>query len=96
MAINLLSATRLYCGVTTINQIRFQKGTDRFISVDFSYNGGGNATFEIYIKGGVHDAFKPAFLLEVNSVLNSMFTDSNFRGYVDIGDITNKINDITL
>ena len=93
MAINLLDSNRLYCGVTTINQIRFQDGSDRFISVDFSYNGG-NATFEVYIKGGVHDAFKPAFLLEVISVLNSMFTDSN--GYVDIGDIANKINDITL
>lgn len=97
MAIDLLGTTKLYCGVTTINRIYFQDGSDnRFISVDFSYNGGGNATFEVYIKGGVHDAFKPAFLLEVNSVLNSMFTDSNSRGYVEIGDIANKINDITL
>ena len=95
MAIDLLETTKLYCGVTTINRIYFQDGSNRFISVDFSYNGG-NATFEVYIKEGVHDAFKPAFLLEVNSVLNSMFTDSNSRGYVEIGDIANKINDITL
>ena len=96
MAIDLLGATRLYCGVTTINKIRFQDGSDRFISVDFSYNGGNATSFEVYIKGGVHDAFKPSFLLEVKVVLDSMFTDSNSRGYVDIGDIEEKINAITL
>ena len=96
MTVNLLGTTRLYCGVTTINQIRFQEGSDRFITVDFSYNGGGNASFEVYIKGGVHDAFKAAFLLEVDSVLTSMFTDSNSRGYVGIGDIKEEINKIKL
>ena len=95
MAIDLLGATRLYCGVTTINQIRCQEGSDRFISINFNYNGG-DATFEVYIKGSVHDAFKPSFLLEVKVVLDSMFTDSNSRGYVDIGDIEEKINAITL
>lgn len=96
MAIDLLGATRLYCGVTTINQIRFQEGTDRFISINFNYNGG-DATFEIYVKGGVNDKLKPSFLLEVRVVLNSMFNDArNFRGYVKIEDIANKINNINL
>ena len=96
MAISLLDKKILYCGVTTINKIRFQEGSDRFISIEFSYNGGGNATFEVYVKGSVHDAFKPAFLLEVELVLNSMFDANNFRGYVDTGKIEEEINKINL
>ena len=97
MAIDLLGATRLYCGVTTINQIRFfQDASDKFVSIDFSYNGG-NATFEVCVKGGVNDKVKPAFLLEVKVVLDSMFTAANnFRGYVKIEDIETEINSINL
>lgn len=97
MAVNLLGSTRLYCGVTTINQIRFfQDVSDKVISIDFSYNGG-NATFEVCVKGGVNDKVKPAFLLEVEFVLNSMFNDANnFRGYVKIEDIETEINGINI
>ena len=96
MAIDLLGATRLYCGVTTINQIRFQEGTDRLISINFNYNGG-DATFEIYVKGGVNDKLKPSFLLEAKVILDSMFTAANnFRGYVKIEDIETEINNINI
>ena len=96
MAIDLLGVSRLYCGVTTINQIHFQEGTDRFISINFNYNGG-DATFEIYVKEGVNDKVKPAFLLEVKDVLLDSFTAANnFRGYVKIEEIEEKINAITL
>ena len=96
MAIDLLGADKLYCGVTTINRIYFQNGSSRFISVDFSYNGG-NATFEIRVKGGVVNDKKPSFLLEVKDVLDSMFNAArDFRGYAKIEDIANKINAISL
>ena len=95
MAINLLDSNRLYCGVTTINQIRFQEVSDKFLSIEFSYNGG-KATFEVCV-GGVRDNLKPAFLLEVEFVLNSMFNDaSNFRGYVDTRKIEEELNKIKL
>ena len=93
MAINLLGSTRLYCGVTTINQMYFQDASDKFLSIEFSYNGG-NATFDVCVKGGVSDKDKPSFLMKVYLVVDPLLNTN--RGYMKIEDIATAINSLNI
>lgn len=85
--------SKLYPGVTRINQVRFQQGTNSHITVVFNYNGG-DASFEVYIKGsGVISSNKAPFLIECYSLLDSMLDHAE---YITVEEIVDKINEIEI
>ena len=84
---------KLYSGVTRINQVRFQEGTDRRITVIFNYNGGDGA-FEVYVKEGVSSNNKAPFLIEVYELITSMINDPG--NYITVEKIAERINEIEI
>jgi hypothetical protein len=83
---------KLYCGVTRVNLVRFQEGTDRYLTINFNYNGG-DTSFEVYVKEGISDSNKAPFLIEVHTLLDSMI---NHGDYITTEQVKEKINNIEI
>ena len=84
----------LYCDVTGINRIWFQRVSNRSIFVTFNYASNEEGRFEIYVEGGVDDSSKARFLIEVHSLLVSIFSNNDYIATVE--DIINKVNNIEI
>ena len=84
--------SKLFCGVSGINKVWFQEGSNSYISVSFSY-AGGDASFEVYLKKSVCSSNKAPLLIEVNSLLNSIINNCE---YMTIEKIEEQINNIEI
>ena len=82
---------KLYKNVD-IKQIRFQEGTDSYLTIYFRYASDEKSSFEIHIRGGVPKDKKVAFLIEVDNLLLSL----NNSEYIVISEISESINNISL
>ena len=80
---------KLYRNVA-IKQIRFQEGTDSYLTIYFGYADDEKWSIEIYVKGGVKNN-KDAFLIEVDSLLNSIDKE-----YISVKEISERINKIEI